>query len=169
EYDSGFVRPERCIRAQLSLAEQCGAKLHMREKVLEFDIQDRVKVVTDKANYFSEQLVVTAGPWVARLVSEIGDLFTLQRQVLYWFDAARDIDSYYPGRFPVFIWELQTKQSFYGFPATDGKDGGLKFASEATGQIIASPDAVNRKVSEAEIRNIYNSFIAPNVSGISDH
>lgn len=32
-----------------------------------------------------------------------------------------------PGRFPVFIWELQgAAQPIYGFPAIDGPGGGVK-------------------------------------------
>src|SRR5207248_649017 len=65
ERDAGFLRPEACVRAQLTVAERNGAEIHREERVSRFEASaNAVTVTTDKEAYSAGTLIVTAGPWL---------------------------------------------------------------------------------------------------------
>lgn len=163
EYEAGFLRPEACVRANLLQAEKAGAKLHLNEELLKYTEDGTgVKVETDKGTYFADRLVLTVGPWLPEMIAkEYKNHFRVFRQVLYWFDISDNYDEFKEGSFPVFIWPGQGKRSMiYGFPASHGKDGGIKIASEQF-EIETSPQTVDRTVSQAEIDDMYERCIKP--------
>ena len=169
EPSAGFLRPEECVRAQLDLAAQHGAELHRNERVLAFDASDGgVTVTTEHGAYAADQLIVTAGPWVKEWVAPaLGAHLAIHRQVLLWFDVDGPVTPFLPENFPVFIWELQKKrQGIYGFPAIDGARGGLKVATEQYDE-QTTVDAVERTVTDAEIRQTYDDYVAPYLRGVS--
>lgn len=168
EPSAGFLRPEECVRVQLALAAQHGAELHRNEWVSGFDAADNgVTVTTDRDCYAADQLIVAAGPWLSDLVGPaISQWLKVYRQVLLWYAIEGSVTPFLPEHFPVFIWELQGKrQGVYGFPALDGAQGGLKIATEQY-DCETSPDAVERRVSAAEIRTTFNEYVAPYVAGL---
>jgi len=163
EPGAGFVCPERCIEVQLKLARQFGATLRTGDTLLGFETGDGgVTVRTESGTYTAERLVLTAGARLPELLGTVADnWFRVTRQVLYWFEPAHDAPSYAPEDFPVFIWESQrAAHSLYGFPALDRPAGGVKIAS---GNYLDSttPDSIDRVVSEAEIRRMYEQNVAP--------
>jgi sarcosine oxidase len=166
---AGFLRPEECVRVALARAEQHGAALHRDEQVLGFDASDSgVTVTTDHATYSGDRLIVTAGPWLPELVGDsVARHLTIYRQILCWFDIDGPVAPFLPDNFPVFIWELQgKKQGIYGFPAVDGARGGMKVATEQY-DATTTPKTVERRVSDAEVRALYEEYVAPNISGVS--
>lgn len=168
EPEAGFVRPEACVRAQLSLAEKHGAEIHTNETARSFDESDgAASVTTDRASYVADTLIVAAGPWLpGTLGGKLARYFKVYRQVQFWFDA-KDTDRFLPDRFPIFIWELQqSRQGIYGFPAIDGPQGGVKIASEQYGSEV-TPDDTARDVSPTEITAMYETYVAPNLPGLS--
>jgi sarcosine oxidase len=162
EYEAGFLRPERCIRAQLEMAKSDGAEIHINEKVVEITENNRRVIVrTDRSTYECDQSIVSAGAWLPQLIDgKHNSLFRATRQVLFWFDIKDHYELFTPPKFPVYIWETQGAQSMYGFPAVNGPDGGIKIASSAY-MHNTSPDAVNRRVSAEEIATMYEVQIAP--------
>jgi len=161
EYEAGYLRPEECIRAQLALAKQFGAKIHTNEKMQGFDATGSgVTVRTDRGSYQCEKLVLSAGPWIVdRVDSELRALFKVHRQVLYWFDVEKRYEDF--AQSPVFIWEPPGKpQGIYGFPAIDGVDGGFKIAT-GTYETSTHPDKVVREVSEEESTEMFNTYVKP--------
>ncbi len=169
EYHAGFVRPERCIEAQLALARQHGATLQMGERVLEYrPTSDGVTVITTLGSYTAEKLVISAGAWVIHLLEpELARFFTIYRQVLYWFAVKGEITPFLPGRFPIFIWEREDS-NIYGFPAIDGPAGGAKVATEQYA-VSTTPEAVDRTVTEEETRQMYATHIARFLPGLSEN
>ena len=168
EPGAGFLRPEACITAQLDLARQNGAHLHTDEKAAHFnEAGGEITLHTDKSTYRAKKLIVTAGPWVRDfLPAPQKQLFTVHRQVLYWFDVADNYTAFVPERFPVFIWDFGTGDSIYGFPALDGPNGGLKIAHEEyAGE--ANPAQINRTVTREETDRMYEEFVAPRLNGVS--
>ena len=166
----GFLRPELCVESQLALAERSGTEVHRHEKVLEFTPTDKgVTIQTSARKYEVGQIVVSAGAWVASLLPELARWFKVERQILVWFDARDSIDSYLPDRFPVFIWEFgQHPMNFiYGFPAVDGRHGGVKVASEQR-DLETTPDAVDRNVTQDEIDEVYRRYVSTRLPGLSD-
>ena len=163
EPGAGYLRPEACIGAQLSLAAQHGAKLHRNERVLGVaDAGGVASVRTDAAEYRARSLVVAAGAWLPEFLEpDLARHFTITRQVLYWFEVEAPIEQFQAPRFPIWIWELQDRQqAIYGFPAVDGAAGGIKIASEQYGE-ATSPERVDREVSGEEMRAMYRDFVAP--------
>src|SRR5262249_21188527 len=60
EPDAGFLRPEACVDAHLTLAARLGAELHESEPVRSWSVGDNgVDVTTDRGRYVGERLVLT--------------------------------------------------------------------------------------------------------------
>jgi sarcosine oxidase len=170
EPSAGFVRPERCVAAQLALAKTKGGVLQRDERVIGFQATpSSVAVRTNSGVYEAGQLIIAAGPWLPSLLAPpLGALFKVYRQVLFWFDV-EDVESFLPERFPIFIWELPRKAgAVYGFPALDGARGGIKIATESF-ESTTTPDTVRREVSVHEERAIHARFIAPFIRGVRPH
>jgi sarcosine oxidase len=168
EPSSGVLRPERCIAAQLGQARAHGACLRLGETVLAIDSHAAgVTVTTDRGVVSAAKAIVTAGPWIPGLV---GGAFArhlrVMRQVLYWFETSRP-ELYRPDASPVFIWMHgdASEEPMYGFPMIDGH-AGVKVATE---QYVVStdPDRMERRVSEAEQRLMFDHHLAGRLRAIT--
>jgi sarcosine oxidase len=168
EHDAGFLRPEACVAAQLSLAEKYGARLHRNETVLGFDETSAGMIVKTAAGvYGAERLIVAAGPWLPQLIArQYAQAFRIRRQVLYWFAPHGSVTPFQLGNFPIYIWEVQGRpQAIYGFPAIDGQSGGVKVATQQY-ETETTPEQVDRTVSDPEARAMH-AYIAPYLPGLS--
>lgn len=169
EPGAGFLRPQRCIAAQLQLAKSLGAEIRTGERVLQFEPgNDGVAIHTDKQTLCAKKLIISAGPWLPELIGErYAALFRILRQVLFWFDV-QDAGPYLPQNCPVFIWELQgPAQAIYGFPAINGPAGGIKVATQQY-ETSTTPDNVEREVSREEIAAMYRNNVAPFLAGVTE-
>jgi sarcosine oxidase len=169
ERDGGFLCPEACVRAQLTVAERFGAMIHTQEKVTGFAAASSgVTVTTDRSSYQADKLVVAAGPWLPGLLDpRLARHFRVYRQVMFWFGVEGPVDAFVAPRCPVFIWELQgRKHGIYGVPAVDGPDGGVKIATEQFDHAL-SADAVVPAVTDTEIRLMHETYVGPYFSGVS--
>jgi sarcosine oxidase len=169
EPEAGFLRPEACVKANLDLAKKHGAEIHTNEQAIRFDIApNAVTVTTENGTYTADKLIVAVGPWLPDLLDLVHTTpFKIYRQVLAWFDAKDSIAQFEPGRFPIFIWELQgLGQGLYGFPAIDGPRGGVKVATEEYAA-TTTPDAAAREISPEEISAIYETYVAPHFPSLS--
>lgn len=169
EPGAGFLRPEACVAAQLTLAERYGAVLHRGEKVIAVRQDgERVVVRTDADTFVAEQVVLTVGPWLPELLGPgYARIFAATRQVLCWFPPEGSITPFLPERFPVFIWEpAAAAQPVYGFPAIDGPAGGIKIASGAYGERTTAT-GVRRLVPAEEVAAVYEDLVAPLFPGLS--
>ena len=171
EAGAGLLRPEACIEAQLTCAGRSGAKIVTEEAVLDVRQQKSgtVEVGTDRATYSAARVIMTAGPWIPKLLgAKYANYFRIYRQVMCWFALPRNQDAYTPARFPVFIWIVgnRPRDMLYGFPAVEGPQGGVKVATEQY-DATADPDAVSRTVSDAEVAVMYQECIAPRFPDLS--
>ena len=113
--DGGFVLSERAIVAHVMAALALGAEVHAREPVLAWEPDgDGVRVRTSRGAYTADRLVITAGPWAARLVPALARAAVPERQVLLWAQPLRP-EFFRLGAFPVFNMEAPEGR-FYGFP-----------------------------------------------------
>lgn len=169
EDEMGFLRPENCVTAQIGLAEKYGAEIHRNEKVLDIKTaKNCVEIVTDKGSYKADKLIISVGAWIKNFVEKPRqDLFKIYRQVFYWFDVADSFEKFKLSNFPIFIWEFGRWENdfVYGFPAIDGKFGGLKIATE-TYLETTNPDHVNREVSQKEIDEVFEKYIKNRIVGV---
>jgi sarcosine oxidase len=171
EYETGFLRPELCIEAELDLARKHRAAVQTEDLVIsiECDGNSAVTVKTQHGFYSAEKVIISAGPWITRFLrSTYAALFKVYRQVMYWFAITKDMRSSFaaPG-FPIFIWIFGRGREFgfYGFPSLDGES--IKVATE---QFAAStdPDHVQRGVCTEEQQSIYKEYVQDRLPGISE-
>jgi sarcosine oxidase len=165
EPEAGYVRPEAAVRAQLGLARALGARLQLGERVESWAASSNgVRVRTGVGVHEAGQLVLCAGAWIPELFPEGREIFSIYRQLLFWFpileryDELRDM--------PVFVWEFGAPDDpithlvgFYGFPAIDGPAGGVKLASEAYDQTTTA-DAEHDPASREETDDMYRNYVA---------
>ncbi|MCA9349574.1 N-methyl-L-tryptophan oxidase [Candidatus Saccharibacteria bacterium] len=161
EPEAGYVRPERCIEVQLELAKKYGATLNLNEKVKGFTADNSsVTIATDRGRYKADKLIISAGPWVTDFLPKYRDIFKIHRQVLYWFDIDDEKNYEAFREMPIFVWEFSNQRydNFYGFPAVDGPQGGIKLATE-TYDTDTSPDDIEREVTSEEIQSVYDHYV----------
>jgi sarcosine oxidase len=166
EPTAGYLRPERAVAAQLALARRDGARLRLGERVQRWTAATNgVSVTTNRATYSAGQLLLCAGAWIGDLFPQGRDLFAIYRQLLFWFPIRRD----YPRLrdMPAFVWDIGGDQQgfvhldgFYGFPAIDGPEGGVKVASESYERTTV-PDGRQHPASRAEIERMSRGCVAP--------
>jgi sarcosine oxidase len=172
EFNAGFLRPEKCVTTQLLLAQQYGAHIHQNEIIENFEEinENCIRVKTNQGEYQIKKLIITAGAWLPNILEEIyAKLFTVTRQVLFWFDIQNAFESFSQGHFPVFIYKPNPSTrigGIYGFPAIDGINGGIKIAQGQYGE-VTDVNSVNRQVSAQEINLMYENYIAPYLPKIS--
>lgn len=177
ERDSGFVRPEEAIAAQLQAARAFGAEIHTSETALGLQPLgngERVQVDTALGSYSASQIVIAAGAWLPgflgqSLQSTWHKDFQVYRQTMYWFDAKPVAADFSPGRFPIFIWMFGDEQEdyMYGFPGTDASQPTLKVATEQY-ETTTTPAELQREVRPEEVEAMYRSRVAgrfPQISG----
>jgi sarcosine oxidase len=90
EEAAGALFAERLVQTLHRAARARGAELRFGERVLEWtETANRIDIVTDRARYAAEQLVLCLGPWL----EETGGLdfpSVVERQVPVWFDTSAD-------------------------------------------------------------------------------
>jgi sarcosine oxidase len=166
---AGFLRPEVAIRAHLQLAAQAGAELHFQEQVAAWSARasgEGVTVTTTAGRYQAARLVVAPGAWAPDVLSELQLDFDVRRHVMCWFTPPGDLAAFQPDNFPIYIWDVDGRNCFYGFPVTDGLDGGAKAAMHSGGQQCTA-ESVNRDVSAADIEEVrgYLKRFIPGLAG----
>lgn len=147
---AGVLLPEACVESWLSLARDAGAALRFGEQVLRWEAtREGVRVETTEGTFGAARLVLSAGPWLPRLVPELGLPLTIERQMFHWFAPARPAD-YAPEIFPIGLWEYEPDRLVATFPDVgDGVKIGVHHEGETT-----DPDRVRRTVSEQETARV---------------
>lgn len=156
ELRAGFLRPEACVRAHLALAARYGADLHFEECVQEWaatSSRNGVRVATTSGTYEADRLIISPGAWAPALLSELNIPFDIRRHVMCWFRPLTSAESFFPDRFPVYLWETDGEHVFYGFPATGVIDEGIKVAMH-TGGDRCTPDTIEREISDRDIEEL---------------
>ncbi len=149
EPGAGFVRPEATVRAHVQLAESAGATLHFNTEVTGWEVGPQgVTVATAHDVTHVDRLIVTAGPWAASLLSDLGLALRVERHVVHWITPKGNAESFALGHHPVYLWECADGSEFYGFPALDGENA-AKVAFFHDGQ-PTNPDQVDRSVDASD-------------------
>ena len=162
---AGYVRPEAAVAAQLELARRHGARLELGETVASWEAGDGgVRVDTGAGSWSADQLVLCPGAWIGELEPQARELFAVHRQQLYWWPIRRGYERL--RAMPVFVWDIGGDQSgyvhldgFYGFPAVDGPDGGMKVATETYEQ-TAVADGLAHEPTADQVRAMSEGCIA---------
>lgn len=167
EPGGGYVRPERCIAVQLRLAEELGATLLKGETVMQITSDEQsVTVITDQRTILADKVVISAGMWSKGLLGEPFDrLLRVCRQKLFWFELEEH--ARFAPMSPTFICTHGPgdEDSVYGFPPLPG-EGRLKVGTEQYSE-ESSPDTLDRTVSDAEAREMFDTHVRGKIAGVS--
>lgn len=165
EPESGYVRVEAAVAAQLEVARRHGADLRPGETVLSWTASERgVAVTTDAGRHDAARLIVCAGAWLSQLLPEMASSVAVYRQLLYWFEIRTGHERLQD--MPVFIWDFGGEREgvvhldgFYGFPAVDGPAGGVKIGTESYAE-TSVPDGRQHPAAPAEIAAMHARYVA---------
>lgn len=162
---AGVLHPERAIAAMLSEATRADATVHVNEALLEWRAgKESVHVVTTRGTHTTHRLVLALGAWATSQLQGAHIPLAIERNVLYWFEPARNTDAFDPARFPVFLFEVRPDLVWYGFP--DLGDG-VKIAQHGGGE-RTSVETIRRDVSDGEIattRDLLQRYL-PSANGL---
>ncbi len=160
----GFLEPERCIQAYLSLAGGRGAVLHAEERVIDWSpSRGRVRVRTTRGSYETGRLIIAAGAWVSKLVPELAGVAVPERQVLAWLTPLEP-ELFLPSRFPVFNLAVEEGR-YYGLPAFGIP--GFKVGRYHHREEVVDPDTIDRNCypeDEAVLRDFTRRYF-PRANG----
>jgi sarcosine oxidase len=174
EPGAGFLDPEACVRAQLTLATTHGATVLTGCSATWRHEPDGsgVMVGCGSEQIATKQLVLAGGAWMPHLAPLLASRLAVRRQVLHWF-ALDGTVNYTPAEFPVFIWSwgADDSEAFYGFPSLGSTVGGggqmcIKLATEQRVQ-GAHPDETQPTASAAEIAEMHARHVAPRMLGVT--
>ncbi|MCU1483072.1 MAG: solA [Subtercola sp.] len=142
---AGFLRPELTILATTLLAVSLGATVHKATRVVDVrEVADGVVVQSSRGVEAFDRVIVTAGPWINRLMPEFEELITVRRPISAWY-ARRD---------PALSWEptfIRTgPRHFYAVPSPDGVTVKIGL-SVVDHQVINDPDTIDRDIRLEEL------------------
>jgi len=156
EHNAGYLVPELCIERQLVQASRAGAELHFDEPVLEWSAspQGAITVRTPRGRYSAGHLVITAGPWVPQVLSEMQLPLQVTRQVLYWFAPRDKPELFREGNLPIYLIESNDHpRILYGFPLIGPDTEGIKVAVHGSSD-VCTPETVRREILPEDERSI---------------
>ncbi|MEV5967467.1 N-methyl-L-tryptophan oxidase [Kribbella sp. NPDC051952] len=111
---AGICFAEPTVRAQVAEAERLGATVYPHTMVTGIDVgAGEVTVHTPMVDIVAEQVVVSTGAWLSKLVP--GLPLSPRRTPLFWFQP-RELGSraFELERFPSFIWEFDDGRGLWG-------------------------------------------------------
>ncbi|MGI8650257.1 MAG: N-methyl-L-tryptophan oxidase [Rubrobacter sp.] len=168
EKRAGYVLPETSVKTHLDLAYRHGSDLHFQEPALDWEATSSSSVVvrTQRGVYEAGSLIITAGAWSREFLAGLGLPLRVERRVMHWFEphvSASEVGLGEPGRFPVFVWEPEEGEVFYGIPDSDSA---VKAAFHYVGE-ECSPDTLDREVGAEEISAVRDTLkrYMPRVAG----
>ncbi len=152
----GLVASERAIVAHVRAAQEAGAEVHARERVLHWSASasgEGVTVTTDRGSYRAARLILAAGAWAGELAAPLAKLAIPERQVLAWLQPTEPA-LFAPDRFPVFNLEVEEGR-YYGLPVYEVP--GFKFGRYHHRGEVGAPDQVRREP-DAEDERLLRAF-----------
>jgi sarcosine oxidase len=148
EHRAGMLAPEKCVAAHIARARELGAEMHLGTEVTSWSVGGQwVSIMTPNWSCTADRLIVAAGAWLPGLATRMGLKVPLEieRQMSHWFAPSSPDKKYRATNTPVALFELPGDMFL-----TMGDEGhGVKCGKHHSG-LPTSPDAVERKVSDAE-------------------
>jgi sarcosine oxidase len=148
ESKAGYLWPEECIRQHLAQASKFGAELHFEEPMHSWTAEnsgDGVSVTTARGTYHAKHLILSVGAWAPEVFASLNLPIAAYRRIMFWFDPIGGMGPFLPEKFPIYLWQPKGVATFYGFPASDGPNHGVKVAIHG-GNEICSPESIDRNI-----------------------
>ncbi len=169
EPGAGYLLVEDCVRAHLDAARAAGAEFLGETEVEAWSASgNEARVKTTRGEFTASRLVIAAGAWAGRLLSELKVQLTVRRKSLFWFDTTAAQYDVANG-FPVFLYELP-HGVFYGFPKLDAR--GVKVAEHSGGRVVDDPLVVDRSIDleeQARLIQFLTAHLPSVTTKVTDH
>ena len=147
EANAGYIRCEQGVLTHLAEAQRLGAAVHGREPVTGFTPDGSGwRVNTGQASYRTGTVILTAGPWAAEFLGDLGFPMEVQRRVNAYFRPSRPEWWTEEAGAPNFLLEVP-EGAFYGMPAT-GHVGVKIGVSQGP---VTTPRTIDRTISPEEM------------------
>jgi sarcosine oxidase len=157
EPQAGVLFPERCIEAHLDLAAGHGAELRHETPVRRWAATSGgVVVETAAGRHAAPRLVLTAGAWLGKLLSDLHLPLEPERTTVFWLQPRQEPERFDAERFPIYIWDTGAAGIFYGVPHLSWP--GVKVGRHHSGR-RCDPDTVDRVVTADDERPV-REFVA---------
>lgn len=151
---AGVLNADACVGALVDASVARGATIRHGEMVSSWEPDgDGVIVRTPSGTIRAQHLVVTAGPWSASVLADLGLPLQAVRQYVVHFEPQAPERFSLPG-FPAFIWDVDEGE-VYGIPYLPGS--GFKVGGHDPGE-PCTPDTARRTVTVEEIENVRSIF-----------
>ena len=147
--EAGLAFPENAVVAAVDAAREAGAEIFTDTRVTDIELVDGgARVGTATRDFTVRQVVVTAGPWLGKLVP--GLPLVPVRTPMTWFDVRDRTDrSFAIEQFPTFIRAMDDDQWVWGHGSGDGF--GVKIGPEDDPNFRSvDPDTVDRYISASD-------------------
>lgn len=152
EPEAGWLDPEACIRAHLTMASAGGAEIRRSEPVRRWMVVgEGIRIETDAGTFDIGRLIVCAGGWIGPLLKEVHLPVRIERQVNVWFRPAAADDRFAPDHCPVYVWEYSPDEVLYGFPDLGE---GVKAGLHHDGDRVNHPDELDRDVHPEDVETV---------------
>jgi glycine/D-amino acid oxidase-like deaminating enzyme len=165
---AGFLDIESALNAFVRCARNRGVELLSNTPVISWGASNQgVWVTTAEGRFDGNALIITAGPWAARVLEELRLPLTIQRKVQWWFEV-QDAGLYALDRFQIFFTDSAAGE-IYGFPIF--RSPGMKVGNHSSG-LPTDPDLVNRSVTDDEkldVGNFASSFFQGVTTRVLDY
>ena len=164
EPTAGVLFSEASIRAYRELALQQPSTELVTARVERISLHREGCIAhTEEGDFYADKMIVCAGAWSGKLLSDLQLPLRPVRKTIAWFDA--DEELYSSSRFPAFIVSDESR-FYYGFPSFDGK--GVKIGRHDTGYDI-DPDKLSYNFGEypedeGDVRVLLEKFM-PQAAG----
>lgn len=163
EAEAGFLRSEAGIVTHVELARRHGATIQDNTEVGAWTADGAgIRVETTRGAYTAGQLILTAGPWAAELLTSLNLPMQVKRSVNGYFQPTRPDWWRAENGAPDFLLDVP-EGSFYGMPAVD--DIGLKIG--LSNYTPTTARTIRRTIDDAEIDHLRQALdkYLPGASG----
>jgi monomeric sarcosine oxidase len=148
--DAGYMVASRCVMMLAQQAQRYGAIIQTNSRVQQIIAHsDSVTAQTASESYSAARLIITAGSWSSKILSQLNlhlPLTPTRQQVIYF--ETQDARRFEPDVFPVYI--AHGEPWYYGLPSVEGS--GMKTAIHNITE-AADPDHMDRTVSPEAVEN----------------
>jgi sarcosine oxidase len=150
---AGFIRPERSVLTAARRAEELGATIFRKATVQNIiPHSNGVTVLVDDRKYEFDKVIVTAGPWLNKLLPSLKDNFEVNRLLLTWFTSER-MKQFSPERFPIFV-RFSEEINIFGVPSLDGSMVKIAPVSDRGDGPVINPNSMDRNVPLQDIEKL---------------
>lgn len=151
---AGVLNADACVGALVDASVDRGAAIRHGEMVNSWEPDgDGVIVRTRSGKIRAQKLVITAGPWSASVLADLGLPLQAVRQYVVHFEPQAP-ERFSPPGFPAFIWDV-AEGEVYGIPYLPGS--GFKVGGHDPGE-PCTPETARRTVTAEEIENVRSIF-----------